>query len=365
MPANGNFKTRFSLPVKDLVAGGGAEVECNSIPDNSRIAGFLIALAGTATAASETSAVTCENLVQLISQLNLDSEFLYIRLSGRDIHCLEWAMLGKPTASRAQSITATTGGVACRVEMYLPLADPRALNPNDTAMPARLIKDRTISITPKSVFTLGLSPEVTVSAVQLRITAILVPESDEQLPVKTRMYFEQWNQQTANLSPGHFSHLICTGDGTLTCTREQYAQMSVGFDGSSLVDRQMTADLIADWNRAMACASDHELSYQAAQPLPFIPLITPPDRKYKLTQLCRADSVVRVDIESGTATTGRYVYRTFKEVSDDDAAAGARKMGHDPDTVKIKIKTASKVAVAGSANRVMRHTRLLPKKLER
>lgn len=358
----GAYKTMYPLPSKTISAGGNVQVELLGLPLDARIAGFLFEITGTGTAASSTSAVTPVNLVQLLTEVNIDSDFLYVKASGRAIHVLDRLMNGYAVASSAISVTCDTNGVAVRGMCYLPLADYRAINPFDTAIPTRLLREKTINCTFKSALTLGLSPEVTVSSATLKITAICVPQSDDTVPTKTRIYYEDWAQATANLQPGHYTHLCIYDDSDLAVTMEQYAQLSMAFDGQQLIDRVPTEQLVALWNKQVPKAQDQELNYAATQSLQFIPVIFPGD-KYKLTQVPFANGTVRVDIDSGTNTSARYLYRQALPITQAEGRAAAARLGYNPETTNVQVKTASKGDLKGSENRVQRHAKLLPKKL--
>lgn len=359
-----SFKFMHPLPVKSLDAGGQVSVELSGLPIQAMVAAFIVEITGTATAASSTSALTPVTLAQLITNVDLDSDFLFIRTTGRGLHVLDRLMNGTPIASSAQTITANTTGVAARGMLRIPLADPRAAFPNDTAVPVRLIREKTINFNFKSALTLGLTPEVTISAAQIRIFAQLVPETGDVVPTKVRIQHEDWNQLTASLKPGHITHL-CTYDETdLVVTIAEQAQLSLGFDGAQLYDRVQTQHLIAKWNEQVPRDQAMQLSYQAAQNLDFIPIIFQPD-KYKLTQVPFAESEVRADIESGTATGARWLYRQALPLRDGEARNAMLRLGHEPEAAKVSVKTGSKEPLKGPEERVLKHARLLPKRIEK
>lgn len=363
---DGNFKFMHPLPVKTVTAGGQVSVELSGLPFNARIASFLIEISGTATSASDTSAVTPVDMVKLISNIDIDSDFFFVRATGKALHVLDRAMNGMALASAAQSVTATTGGVAARTFLRIPASDPRAQSPNDTAIPVRLIREKTINVNFKDALTLGLSPEVTVSAASMRVFAELEPESGDIIPSKTRIRFDDWAQGTASLQPGSYTHLCIYDESDLAVTIAEYAQMSVGMDGAQLYDRVQTQHLVAKYNQTVPRDAAQELSYQAGIGLAFIPIICQKD-KYKLTQLPSAESEVRVDLESGSkaATGARYLYRQVVPLRDAEARNAMLRLGHEPEQASVEVKTDSKQPLQGSAERVVKHARILPKRIKR
>lgn len=356
------FKFMHPLPSKSMTAGGQVSVELAGLPIKARIASFLIEITGTATSASSTQAFTPQEMAKLIANVDIDSDFFWVRTTGQGLHVLNKMMRGYPVASAAQSVTATTGGVAARCFLEIPCADPRAYEPNDTAIPTRLIREKTINLNFKDALTLGTTIEVTMSNVLVRVFALLVPESGDVIPTATRIAHEDWSQKTANLKPGAFSHLGIYDESDLAVTIAQYAQLSVGLDGAQLYDRVQTQHFLAQFNRLVGFDPDYELSYQDGADLQFIPLIVQPD-KYKLTQLPDSESEARVDIDSGTATGARYIYRQIVDVRDATARNAMIRLGHEPSESEIGVKTASNSPLQGSEERVIKHARRLPKRL--
>lgn len=362
--SEGGSKFLHPLPVKDVSANGQVSVELGNLPVRSIVAGFIIGLEGTATAASSTSAFTPVTMAQLITNIDLDSDMLQIRLTGRAVHVLDRIMNGKPTASAAQTITATTGGVAAMGMLRLSLSDPRCADPDATAMPARLLRQHTLNFNFKSTLTLGLSPEVTMSAMKLRVFAQLLPENGDVIPVKQNIRWENWNQLTANLKAGHYTHLAIYDESDLAVTLAEYAQLTMQMDGENMYDRVQTPHFVAKYNQEVPRDQAMELSYQAAQNLDFLPLIFQPD-KYKLTKVPECEQGLTVTIESGTATGATYIYRQCLPLRDAEGRATMLRLGHDPETSKVTVKTLSKEPLKGDEARVLKHARLLPKRLEK
>jgi hypothetical protein len=360
--SDGAFKFMHPLPVKSLDPGGQVSIELSGLPIRARIAAFVLEIVGTATSASSTSAFTPVTMSQLITNVDFDSDPLFVRTTGRGLHVLDRLMNGTPIASGAQSITATTGGVTARAMLRIPLSDPRASEPHDTAVPVRLIREKTLNFNFKPALTLGTSPEVTFTASQLRVFAQLVPESGDVVPTKVRIQHEDKAEATASLKAGHFTHLCIYDDTDLVVTLAEYAQLSVQMDGSNLYDRVQTQHLIAKWNEQVARDRAMELSYQPSINLDFLPIIAQPD-KYKLTQVAYAESEVRVDIEAGSKTAARYLYRQAVPLRDSEMRGMMMRLGHEPEQATVAVKTSSKEALQGSEARVIRHSRLLPKRI--
>jgi hypothetical protein len=360
----GAFKSLYPLPTKDVSANGNAQIELLGLPLAARVAGFILEIIGIGTTAASTQAVTPVNLAILLAQVDCDSDFFFMRATGRLLHVLDRLMQGSAIASAAQSVTCTTGGNSVRGQLYIPLADARARKPQDTAVPVRLLREKTINIGFKSTLALGLTQDVTMSATKLRATAVLLPDNGDTIPTKSRIYFEDWGQATANLQPGHFSHLGVYDEADLAVDIAQYAQFSLALDGQQVIDRIPSQQLIADYNRKTVRDAAQELSYQPGATLEFIPIISEPD-KYELTKVPYAEGACRADIDSGSATTARYFYRQVLQINETEGRSAAVRLGHDPEVSKVSVKTDSKAPPQGSAARVARHSRLLPKRLER
>jgi hypothetical protein len=358
------FKFMHPLPVKAIEGGGQVSIELSGLPIMARVAAFILEITGTATSASSTSALTPITLAQLITNVDFDSDFLFVRTTGRGLHVLDRLMNGTPIASGAQSITATTGGVAARGMLRIPLSDPRANEPHDTAIPVRLLREKTLNLNFKAALTLGLSPEVTISAAQVRVFAQLVPESGDVIPTKIRIQHEDKNEATASLKPGHYTHLCIYDDTDLVATLAEYSQLTVQMDGANLYDRVQTQHLVSKWNEMVGHDQATELSYQSGGSLDFLPIIAQPD-KYKLTQVPFAESEVRVDIEAGSKTAARYLYRQAVPLRDSEARGAMLRLGHEPEQASVAVKTSSKEPLKGSEGRVIRHARLLPKRIEK
>jgi hypothetical protein len=360
----GAYKVFYPLPFKDLTADGNVAVELSGLPIQARVAGFQVQISGTATSASSTQAITADQLAQLIKAVDLDSDFFYVRATGRSLHVLNRIMTGFRVASAAQGVTATTGGVAVTSVLSIPASDEHAENPNDTAIPVRLLREKTLNFQFKTgALTLGTTIEVTISAAKLKVYAILVPEDGDIIPSKSRIYFDDKAEASANLPSGHYTHLAIYKETTLATTLAEYAQMSLAFDGSQLYDRIATEQFVAKYNQLVPRDAAQELSYQPGASNEFLPLIYQPD-KYKLTQVPYADGTVRVDIDAGTLTAARYLYRQVLPITESEARNAAQRLGHDPESSKVKVKTSSKTPLQGSAERVNRHSRILPKRLE-
>jgi hypothetical protein len=202
------------------------------------------------------------------------------------------------------------------------------------------------------------------TAMQLRIYAKLIEESGDVIPTKVRIQHEDWSQATASLKPGHFTHLGIYDETDLVVTAAEYAQLTVGMDGKNMYDRVVTQQLLALYNQLVVKDESQELSYQAGINLDFIPIIVQPD-KYKLTQIPYAENEVRVDIESGSKSSARYLYRQCVPMRDAEARGNMQRLGYEPETAKISVKTLSKEPLKGDESRVLRHARLLPKRIER
>jgi hypothetical protein len=361
----GAYKTFYPLPAKDLVADGNVAVELSGLPIQARVAAFMVQISGTATSASSTAAITADMLAQLIKAVDLDSDFWYVRATGRSLHVLNRLMTGFRVASAAQGVTATTGGVAVTGMLAIPASDERSENPNDTAVPVRLLREKTLNFQFKTggALTLGTTPEVTLTNCKLKVYAILVPEDGDVIPAKSRIYFDDKAEASANLPAGHYTHMCIYKESTLVTTNAEYVKMSLAFDGAQLYDRVETAQFIAKYNQLVPRDAAQELSYQPAGSNEFLPLIYQPD-KYKLTQVPYADGTVRADIDDGTLTAARYLYRVILPVTEAETRNAAVRLGHDAETSKVKVKTSSKTPLQGSAERVNRHARILPKRLE-
>lgn len=359
----GAFKSLYPLPVKAMAAGGNAQIELLGLPLAARVAGFIFDISGTGTAAASTQAVTPVDLVQAMATVDLDSDFAFVRATGRMLHVLDRLMHGYATASSALSVTCTTGGVAVRGMCNLPFVDVRSRSPNDCAIPVRLIREKTINVQFGTLI-FDLTNDVTLSAASLRTFAVLVPESGDEVPAKVRIAFEDWSQATANIRPGHFTHLGIYNEATLATTLAEFAQISVALDGQQVIDRISTPELVARYNMQVPRDAAQELSYLPSASNQFLPVICQPD-KYKNTQVPYADAAVRADIDSGTSTTPRWFYRQLEGITESTVRDAAMRMGHDPETVKVEVKTDSKQPLQGTAERVVRHTKLLPKRLVR
>jgi hypothetical protein len=362
---SGAYKVMYPLPAKQILADGNVQIEMLGLPLAARVAGFILEINGTATTGSSTQAVTPVDLAVLLKGIDLDSDFAYVRATGRLLHVLDRLMNGFAIASAAQSVTATTGGVAVRGMVYLPFADNRSRKPNDTAIPVRLLREKTLNVQFKATaLTLGTTNEVTISNGTLRVIAVLVPEDGDVIPTKSKIYFEDWSQATANLNPAHFTHLGIYDESDLAVTDAEYAQLSIAMDGQQLFDRIPTQHLVSRYNQLVPRDAAQELSYQPAASLPFIPVICEPD-KYQLTQVPYANGSVRADIDSGSKTSARWFYRQVIQINEGEGRAAAVRLGHDPEASQVSVKTDSKAPLEGSADRVQRHSRLLPKRLHR
>lgn len=354
------YRQKYPLPSQNVSAGGNVVVDLAGLPDDARLTAILLEIAGTFTSASTDQAVTLADSAVLLQTADLDSDFFFLRGTGRLLVALEHLMTGRKFGTL---LTATTGGVAGRATIVIPLADPTAIKPNDCAVPVRLIQDRTLNIGFKSALTLGTTDEVTVSSATLKPTAILAPDNGDTIPSKSRINYEDWAQATAMLKPGHFSHLGIYEEA-MAVTLAEIAQVSLSLDGQPIVDRTYTTQLVADFNRVRCSDAASMLSYQPSASQFFIPVLAPED-KYQATNLPRAENSARADIDSGTQSTARWFYRQVVPAEPAIEASAIRKLGFEPETALMQSKTESKSQLGGSPKRVYRNARLLPKRIYR
>lgn len=358
-----SFKFRHTLPTKAVTANGNVAVELSGLPLKARIAGFLLEIKGTGTAASSTQAVTPKDMAQFFASIDFDTDYNFTRIDGNGLYVLNRLMSGRTLCGGAQTVTCSTGGEEIRCALYLPFADEHSRKPYDTAIATRLVREKTLNIQFKSTLVLDLTNDVTLSNANQYVTAILVPEDDDRVPTRTRITFLDVAQATGDLPGGAYSHACIYDTTDLAVTDAEYAQMSLAFDGAQLYDRIPVRQLIEDYNRLCVQDAAQELSYQAAASLPFIPLIAQPD-KYSNMDLPRG-AHVRVDIDSGTKTSARYLYRMIEELDEGKGRDAMLRLGYDPNTAKMEVVTDDKAAPSGSATRVARHNRTLPKRLHR
>jgi hypothetical protein len=359
-----SFKSRFPLEGKSVAAGGNAIFDLTQLPDDGRLQGIMLELICTSTAASGTATIYPSDIIQALALVDLDSEFFFLRATGRMLHVLYRHMEGMALGGNT-GVVQGTGGVSMRAHCWIPIIDRRALNPNDTAIPARLLNNKTLNVTFASSLALTISNVVyTLSAATLRAVAHMAPSSGDMLPVKSKIAFEDWSALQANLAPGVFSHLGVYDESDLSLTPEQYAQFSLSADGQTILDRQLANQCVADYNLNVPRDAASCLACQPTVACEFMPLITP-RLGYKLPQLIRAKRGFRVDIDSGTATGGRYYYRQVLPITDSEEKSAIAKLGLNPETTIPEVKTASKNEPSGSVSRQHRHARLLPKRLHR
>ena len=358
----GAFRSLYPLPSKSPAAGGNAVIELSGLPDECRVAGFLLSFGCTTTAASGTPAVLNSDLVSLMATVDLDSPYLFVRSTGVGLWVLQYMMQGGLLNT---STASATGGVAKRANVWIPLIDPRCTSPNDACIPSKLIRDKSINV----AFATSFAPTwdsvvVTCSAATLQATAFLIPDGGDVLPTKSRIAFEDWSQNTINLAGrGYFTDLYFSEEA-MALTLAEHLQYTVSLDGNPVIDRIPTHQLADHWNRSCCRDAASALSFQAAASQRFIPILSA-TQGYKATQLPRGLNSVRIDIDSGSQTGGRICYRTLEPTSAGEERDAIIKMGHDPMTVQVEAKTAKASAVQGSPKRQERIKAVLPKRLSR
>jgi len=365
------YKQLFPLPVKTPAAGGNSVVELEGIAGlDARVAGFMFELTGTGTTGSSTQAVTPKSLSGLLANIDLDSDWFNVRATGRLLHHLHKVMYGA-SLGQGETVTCTTGGVAARGYYSLPCIDERSLNPFDGAVPCKLFSGKTISINYAASLTLDLTVDVVMSALSLRPYAVLVPSSGPKLPMRSMIRYEDFAAATANIQKtGYMPHLFCYSDSAEgataagVVTAAQYAQFTLQAGGQTLLDRVLTQHLLAQFGSRMIRDSGQLMSYQDSVNLDFIPLLFPTN-SWKALQQPRTGGTVTIDTDSGTATAWRYAYRMLLDTDPALEAEGARIMGYDPAQHSVQASTASKAGLEGSASRVNRAHRILPKRIVR
>lgn len=355
------FREKYPLPSKSMSAGGNAVIELGGLPDDCRLAGIMLSVLLTTTAASGTPAVTVKDILGLLATVDFDSDFFFMRATGKALWVLEKAMRGHKYDTAAAS---ATGGVQMRANAWIPLQDPRSVSPNDTTIPSKLIRDKTLNIGFASSFAPTWdSIVVTCSAATLQATAYCVPDGGDLIPMKSRIAFEDWSQNTLNIKPGYFTDLMFTEEA-LALTLAEHLQYSLSLDGQPIVDRMPTAQLVDFWNREVCKDAGSELSYQPSASQAFIPILSA-GQGYRAVQLPRAIESARIDIDAGSQTGGRVLYRQVLPTQSGEERDAIVKLGLNPQTVKIEAKTAKGNELQGSERRQARVKALLPKRLGR
>lgn len=359
MPA---FKFIHSLPSRSGSAGGNATIDLNSTPDDSRVAGILLSLSATSTAASGTPANTTTDLLALMTTIDIDSDWAFVRASGKLLWILEKAMRGEAVN---ESIASGTGGVVMRANCLIPFRDDRCISPNDGCVPAALIKDRSVNIGFAASFAPTLDSVVcTFTNVLVTAYALLEPSSGDVLPTKTRIGFEDWAQNTINLANRGVVTDLGFYEEAMALTLAEHAQYSAAFNGQPLIDRVPTCQLVDYWNKRRCRDAASRLSYQPSASQQFIPIYNAPDG-YKATQLPRGDESTRIDIDSGSQTGGRVFYRQIVPADAGTERDALVKLGFDPATAQIEVKTAKGNDVQGSSSRQRRIAAVIPRRISR
>ncbi|MCC7073759.1 MAG: hypothetical protein IT383_20780 [Deltaproteobacteria bacterium] len=374
----------LGLSVKELQSfswssGGKVAVQLKSLPKKRRVTGIMAWLSGTvANTSGGTLLVYPGALAEVLGRVFLESELAKVRATGRGLasffhHMTGRQLMANPSTSIAHSASGTVNFYA-----YIPFADPRAHSPNDAAIPCELLEDRVMEFDFGDGATLGDTAGVTLSAGTLRTYVHTIDGGEGVIPTPSRIDYVDWAGQTAYPLPkGAVSHLMVydESDAAVAPTSE-YTRFTLEGDGVKLIDNVNVEALIGEWNmrhslgagmggvtEVHASATDVPAEQLNPASTPFIPLVTPP-QGYKLSQLLHAEENFRVDY-SGSNTSARFMYRTLGDRAPEQELRALSKLGvAEPERAMLSVKTASKTDLSGSAARVNRLARLLPKRIE-
>lgn len=327
---------KLPLASKSITAAGQVDIiDLNTLPADKELIGFIFEISATGTAAASTQAVTATTLAQVLAKIQIDTRFLEVNATGRMLHVMAKLMTGYSLANASQTVTTTTGGEAVKCILPLMLRDPRARRPSDFAIPCQLLRDKSIQIQAFSgvggALVLNLTNDVTLTNLIIRPYALVQPLKYLRIPSKTKIAYEDFSAVRHRIqSVGKYSYAALYDESDLAVTLAEYTQVSMEADNEKVLDRIRTPALVAGWNEFHAEAAADQLSYIESASNEFIPLYTPP-KHYSIVKLPESGGGgLELEIESGSATSGRVAYRQVRPATQDDHDEAAILFGKAP-----------------------------------
>ncbi len=360
-----HYKKSYELEQKTWSSGGKLIVQLAGLPKDHRLTHILMETSATVTKANMGSVtVYPRSLAKVFALVEHKSPRWSVRRTGRQLWLDAKHQDGKSLNNASTTIAGSGGTGTLTNFMRLSPVDFSAGSPNDCAMPTSLLEGKTIEITCASTST--IETDTTISACTVKFTCFFIPGAGDTIPSKVRQDYEDWNQATALLRPGVYSHLYIYDESDDAVTTTEYTKIRVQMDGREVVDNLPTTQLIAEYNRVsvQGASQDNELEQLPTSTALFIPVITP-EKGSKLSNLPTATQTCRADI-TGSVSTARWAYRTIELASESEDNEAMRLMGvAEPERTPRGEKTSSKVAVNATGVRSAVLSRILPKRFVR
>ena len=357
------------LEVKSLASGQRPIIQLMTLPPKYRVRGFLFRAVLAVVQSGSPVLVTGTTLSRILSSVVIGKR---VRATGMLLDRLNWLTIGKDFNLPAD-VPAAVGTYQRIVEQFVPITDPKAFDPGDTAPSCMMYRDEAIELDCGDyTATFGATCAITGT---LKGYAVVEPHDGQVVATPARINYADFNQQTLYLPRGAYSHIFLYKETGAAIDTTEVSRVSVTVDGEQIINRATPDDLACEFNlirglgagvqlqSATAPVAGEELTTEpgvaagaaATVSLECIPIIFAPDR-YKITRLLNAESQVQLDLE-GSLTAVRVAYRMLEEQGPMEVAKAAAKMGVGHLTA-MRSKTISKSAVTNP-----RHARLLPKRL--
>jgi hypothetical protein len=326
--------------------------DIRSLPAKHRVTHFMLCADFNVTTAGASGALPFDVSGLLIDSIYHESEFFKLRGTGYSLGNLFHHMNGKTL----NNVLFGAAILAGRAPTVIPLADMRAKQPLDTAIPTELLNNTSIQVNTTAITEVQLFGAAAVAPMSLRLYAALTDGAGPIDPAATRIDYEDWGGQTINMKAGVYSHVNIFDDrsgttvaGQIT-TGAEITRVNLTHAGQQIVNNALSWALVLDYNRAYPGGGfeNNDTEQLDDVTVSFLPVYTAPNG-YSLAQLPGGKAPTTQMNLSGTQTTVRVGYRavTFKEQSQIRAAAAAFEM---KGPYGRRMKTASKQDTARGSN---------------
>ena len=355
--------SRRIVPLKSInfASGGRAIVELDQLPGGHYLNGLLFNLPINFVApAAAQAAVLPRTFDRVLDLVKCGRRW---NVTGAAINALNWVMSGYDN-SATDYIVANANGVLDRtVNLFLPLSDFNAYEPDDTAPAVEVLKDTPLELGMGSLAALfpGMTT-ITPGILQTYAVCMRGAPGKQSTPVMLDIFDLT---PDSRIDPGVYSHLAMFKEDGTNITATELGNLTLYVDGTPILDAISISALAALFN---ATKSKGAQPSATAITTPFlaipgegiteepggavgagavvsselVPLIYP-HQNGKLTKCVVAPNGLRIRW-TGNAAGLRVVARRVEPLSDSQVIKAGSKMGLGTATV-LTTKTASKAPV--------------------
>jgi len=323
------------------VASGMLPFANKTLPPEFRVREYRLHFRLTGTkGSSETLAV--DQFPLAIANIRLDSDWVDIDIGGFELSQLVENHMGKLLGQ----YTAVGAGAATFVldfDLMVPVWDPTAIRADDSAMPVRLMADKSlqVSMAPAGIF--GGTIVITAGTIYCESYGVhdTADEPQVRAPEPRVLRMLDPGGQTIPLEPGiYHDFFLCFANGC-DLTAAGLTHATCVMDGYEVVSRLLSEQLIANWN-ILSCWDVHNSGL--VWPDSRLPIIAPSRVNGQITKRPYATKTGAVVTIYGTLATPHCVYWLTKFKDSGKIAQAIRAYGHSdeeianyrPDTAKGK-----------------------------